>query len=116
MTAISELVRSLHSTLSSALPHINIAEGAEERAKGASAMAEAATREYAAAMQRLKHVRAELAEAEADLKSKRHIINDEAARSLLETNRQIAAAQAELGELEAKIRETRKREKEKQNG
>jgi hypothetical protein len=108
-TEISELVRSLHNSLSSALPHINIADG--ERAKGATAMAEAATREFAGLMQRLALVRAKVAEAEQDLRSKRHLINDEAARALLETNWEIAAAQEELGALRQELADTQKLKK-----
>jgi hypothetical protein len=50
---------------------------------------------------KLELVRGELARAEADLKAKKHLIHDEAARSLAEITRQIQARRAELAALKS---------------
>lgn len=108
MPSPSEVIQSLHSTLTATLEHLDLIDEAESKAKAAQTQLTATTKELDVASKRLEAVRAELVKSESDLQSKRHLVNDEAARSLRETNQQIAKAQEDLKRLQIQIAEQRK--------
>lgn len=95
----SEQIRTLHSIVGALLEHVSVLDDAEQKAKSAQIQLDGILREYQNASKKLELIRGELAQAEADLKHKKHLIHDEAARSLAETTRQIAARQKELRRL-----------------
>jgi hypothetical protein len=96
----SELILSLHSILPTIIERLDAAAKAEEKAQGAQAMIEATVRETEAASNQIKFVQAKLAEAEAALESREHVVPLEAARRLLDLYRELAAKQAELAALQ----------------
>lgn len=107
MPSPGELIQALHSTLTATLEHIKVIDEYEERAQGAKARLDATVQEFNATLKRLEGAKAELAKTEADLASKKHLINDEAARALQSTQRQIAARQEELKTLEVAVKAKR---------
>lgn len=107
MPTPSELLKGMHSTLTSLIEHFDVIDKAEERATNAKAQLDATALEYKQASTQLQGVKSELAKAESDLQSKRHLINDEAARALQSTQSQIAARQEELKKLEAQVKAAR---------
>jgi peptidoglycan hydrolase CwlO-like protein len=95
----SDQIRILHSIIGALLEHVCVLDDAEQKAKAAQSQLYGVLREYEGAIKRLEIARAELAKTEADLKAKKHLIHDEAARSLAETTRQLVARQSELAAL-----------------
>ena len=107
MPTPAELIKSAHSTLGAVVEHLGVIEDAEKRRESAETQLEATTLELSAASKRLEAVKVELKKAEGDLQSKRHLINDEAARALAEVNRQITERQEEVRQLDKQIADRR---------
>ncbi len=103
MLSTAELLKSLHSTLNATIEHLDVVEGAEEKANNARELLAGILRDYKTTSSRLETVKAELAVVEADLANKTNLINDERARVLQDTNRQIAAKEDELKQLTARV-------------
>jgi hypothetical protein len=92
----SEIILELHGALSVTIEQLEQIN----RAENALAMLDATVQECEQTSARLQNVRVGLAEAEAALQSKLHIINDAAAERLRDINEQIAARQAELSSIQ----------------
>lgn len=107
MPTPSELLQALHSTLTASLEHLAFFDDAEGKSKAAQAQLAATLKEYDMAATRLRNVKLELAKAEESLASKRHLINEEAARALQDTNRQITERNEELKKINADIADKR---------
>ena len=103
----SELVQSLHSTLSATMEHLETLDQAEGKAHSANEKLAAILRDIKTSSARLEQVKAELAKAERDLKEKTDLVDDERARALQEVNRQIEARQQELQELDLRVGKAR---------
>lgn len=103
MPEVSELLKSAHSTLSALVEHFDALSEIAEKHKAAAAQLNATSQELSMASKRLEAVKVELKKAEEDLASKRHLINDEAARALIDTKRQIAGEQETLKKLQAQV-------------
>lgn len=107
MPSPGELLRSAHSTMSALAEHFDAIDSAEASRKSAQAQLDATTQELNSAQRRLEMVKAELSKVEGDLQGKKHLINDEAARSLAATNQQIASREDDLRKIEAQIKTRR---------
>jgi hypothetical protein len=92
----SELILELHSALGTTLEQFDMID----RADLAQTMLNATLQECEAVSTRLQNVKVEIAQAEAALQSKHHLINDKAAKELRDLNREIAEKQAELSSIE----------------
>lgn len=100
MPSPSELVNSLHSTLTATMTHLETIDQAEAKAKAIQTQLDSTLQEYNDVSKSLERARAELADTEKEIASRRHLINDEAARALAATQRQIVAKQEELKTLQ----------------
>lgn len=103
----SELVKSLHSTLSATLEHVDTLDGYEEKSKAAKAQLTATAQELSTTSKKLEAVKAELAAAESKLQSKEHLIHDEEARTLQSLNKQIAEKQGLVRQLDSELKTRR---------
>lgn len=101
----SEQLKALLAAVEAALPHVDALQNAEQKAEHAQTQLAGTLREYQDAIKRLEVARAQLAQFEADLAAKQHLISDERARALQAADRQIAARQAELAALKNNSKE-----------
>lgn len=103
MPSPSELLKSLQSTLNATIEHLDFLDQAEGKTASARETLASILRDIKAAETRRDTVKAELAKIETDLANKTNLVNDERARVLEETNRQITAKQEELKTLSAAV-------------
>jgi hypothetical protein len=97
----SELVLSLHSALGVTIEQLEQID----RAENAQAMLDATVQEFEEVSARLQNTKIGIAQAEDDLKGKKHIIIDEAAKRLRDVNREIAEKRAELSAIQQQLGE-----------
>jgi len=92
----SEIILELHRELGVTIEQLDEID----RADLAQVQLTATLKECEAVSTRLQNVKTEIVQAEAALKSKRHIVIDEAARRLRDVNEQITARKAELSSIQ----------------